>query len=87
MTAKVRRLPHLDALAVEDGTVVVHGEQASLLTPVSAAVWNLLDESEWTDQESVADQLAEAFGPPPSEDAVPNLLAELADAGLIELAP
>jgi hypothetical protein len=84
---RVRRLPHVDALEVEDGTVVVHGEQASLLPAISAAVWNSLDETEWAGVDVVAEHLTHAFGPPPSDTAVPELLTELAAAGLVELEP
>lgn len=84
---RVRRLPHIDALDVEDGTVIVHGEQASLLPPISAAVWRALDDASWVELDLVAEQLSRDFGPPPSDDAVPNLLTELADAGLVELEP
>jgi len=84
---KVRRLPHFDALDVEDGTVVLHGEQATLLSPISAALWNSLSDPEWVDLDDLSSLLAEEFGPPPSERAVPDLIAELADAGLVEVGP
>lgn len=82
---KVRRLPHFDALDVEDGTVVLHGEQATLLSPISAALWNSLSDPEWVELDEVCSHLADEFGPPPSEQAIPDLIAELAAAGLVEV--
>ena len=82
---RVRRLAHLDALSAEDGTVVLHGELASLLTPISAAIWNALDESTWIELDVLSVQLADEFGPPPTAKTVPKLLTELVEAGLVEL--
>jgi hypothetical protein len=84
---KVRRLPHYDTLDVEDGTVVLHGEHATLLSPVSAALWNSLSDPKWVDLDEVRSQLADEFGPPPSDQAIPDLIAELASAGLVEVGP
>ena len=84
---RARRLPFVDLYETGDQVVVFVGHQVLVLSSVASAALLSVGE-EWTDLELVARRVRDSVGPPPEarvEDAVRDLLMELAILGLVDM--
>jgi hypothetical protein len=85
---RIRRLPVLDELTVDEETVVLLDERAVLLSPLASAALSTLSAPEpvWTSDLDLRGALEARFGVAPDpEAALFALVSELESAGLVEL--